>query len=101
MISKIYRKIILLSVVILLAGSICTHAGQVSYWWLDETSGLTAIDLVGGNDCELIDFSGDDLQWILGQTGGRGQCLIFKLNIGQRMGFTLNFGSARFPNKPP
>ena len=34
------------------------------------------------------------------QPGERGQCLIFKLNIGQRMGFTLNFGSARFPNKP-
>ena len=35
------------------------------------------------------------------QPGERGQCLIFKLNIGKRMGFTLNFGFSRFPNKPP
>jgi hypothetical protein len=35
------------------------------------------------------------------QPSERGEGLIFKLDIGQRMGFTLNVRFARFHNEPP
>jgi hypothetical protein len=44
--------------------------GLVAQWEFDETSGLTASDSVSGNNGDLINFAGDDSQWVLGRNGG-------------------------------
>lgn len=45
--------------------------GLQAHWTFDETSGLIAADSTdNGNDGDLIDFIGDDSQWVAGQVGG-------------------------------
>jgi hypothetical protein len=41
-----------------------------AHWKFDETSGLAAADETGVNTGQLINFPGDDSQWIAGQKGG-------------------------------
>lgn len=45
--------------------------GQAALWKFEETTGLTAADSSGqGRDGQLVDFTGDDSQWVAGQAGG-------------------------------
>ena len=43
----------------------------VAHWKLDETSGTTAADATGSYDGTLVNFPGDDSQWIAGETQQR------------------------------
>jgi hypothetical protein len=45
-------------------------ADLVGHWPLDETSGTTATEVVGGKDGTLVNFPGDDSQWQSGMIGG-------------------------------
>jgi hypothetical protein len=42
----------------------------VAEWNFDETSGLAASDSAGSNNGDLVNFAGDDSQWIDGKVGG-------------------------------
>ncbi|MHC4677009.1 MAG: LamG-like jellyroll fold domain-containing protein [Planctomycetota bacterium] len=42
----------------------------LSHWELDEDSGLTAYDSIGGHDGTLTNFPGDDSQWVAGRLNG-------------------------------
>lgn len=42
----------------------------VAEWNFDETSGTSAADSSGSNNGDLIDFVGDDSQWVSGKVGG-------------------------------
>ena len=44
--------------------------GLVDYWPLDETSGLVAHDVVGGNNATLSGFSANQSTWVPGKVGG-------------------------------
>jgi hypothetical protein len=45
-------------------------AALVGHWPLDETSGTTAAEVVGGKNGALVNFPGDDSQWQDGMIGG-------------------------------
>jgi hypothetical protein len=43
----------------------------VAHWAFDETSGTAAFDSSGGaNHCSMLNFPGDDSQWVPGRIGG-------------------------------
>ena len=42
----------------------------LAHWELDDDSGLTAYDSIGGHDGTLTNFAGDDSQWVPGQVNG-------------------------------
>jgi hypothetical protein len=43
----------------------------IAHWAFDETTGTAALDSSGGaNHCSLLNFPGDDSQWVPGRIGG-------------------------------
>lgn len=57
-----------LQVTVLPLGDFTT--GLIAKYDFDETSGITATDSAGTNTATLINFPGDDSQWVTGRIGG-------------------------------
>jgi ELWxxDGT repeat protein len=47
-----------------------THSGPIHEWTFDETSGNTAHDIAGAADGTLLNWNGDEPQWVPGKIGG-------------------------------
>ena len=70
--------------------------GPLAQWKLDDGSGSTAADSIGGNDGTLTNFPTDDSQWVSGMIG---ESLEFDgtddyVNLGTGLGPTVFGGSS-------